>query len=328
MDFQVGVYVKFIDDIGGGRITKVINSDTVLIELEDGFDVEAKIRSLVIDPDKTKLSIPKKITSQQVNEPVNEVKTTVTSKSIDLPLDTNIEVHFVKSIHSFDLVIRNEQDYSIKAFFFTNQELGIQLIHEVEVPMNSYKEIGEFEPGKWSNLLVEIVWLSGNSKFKHRPISKNIKIKTARFFKNNSFKHCDWLGEKTISEVIYEDESLIDKINTENHALFKESTQKGPRYSKSHNRSNQIELDIHIDELVDDHRFMTNGEIVEVQLDAVRQKIEFCIQNRISELVIIHGRGKGKLRDEVRQLAKSYKLDYSDGSFQKYGAGATLIEFK
>ncbi len=329
MEFQVGAYVKFIDEVGGGYITKVIDQETVQIELEDGFDVDAKIRSLVIDPSRSK-NIVKTVSKPAIKESVKTVSKTinVNASSEKTPINTNVELHFIENKSSFDIVIRNGQALKVKICLFTNQNGKYSLLHEVELFSGSYKEIGGFNPGSCSSLIAEMIWMESDNLHKRPPVSTSIKIKTARFYKNNSFKYRAWLDEKSIVETIYEEENIFHKLSTDNHSFFKEETVKGPKFSKSHKRISTEEIDIHIEELVDDYRQLSNGEIVSIQLDAVSSKIEHCLKHRIGELVVIHGRGSGTLREEVRRLIKSYGLTYSDGSFQKYGAGATLVEFK
>lgn len=329
MDFIIGTYVKFIDDVGGGFVIKIIDSETVLIKLEEGFEVEAKIRSLVADHSRSKTNIPE--SKKEVQE------TTIVKKEqikIDNSVDkvvsagnTNLELHFIEAKRGFDMIIKNGQGLKAKVCLFSNSDNKYSLLNEIEIFSASYKEIGSFNPGSCSNLIAEVIWLEGEGNFKRPPVSTQIKIKTSRFYKSNSFKYCSWLDEKSICEIIYQEENIFDNVDFSNHAQFKSETVKGPKYSKSHKRISQTEIDIHIEELVDDYRGLSNGEIVNIQLKAVQNKIEECLSARIKELVIIHGRGSGVLRSEVRRLISSYGLNYSDGSFQKYGAGATLVEF-
>lgn len=329
MEFQVGVYVKFIDEVGGGYIIQVLDQDTVKIELEDGFDVDAKIRSLVIDPSRSKTVLSLPVVAPKKEEEAKPSSSSVVEVSKDkVPLNTDVEMHFIQNKSSFDIIVRNGQALKVKICLFTNQNGKYSLLYETELFSGSYKELGRFNPGSCSSLITEMIWMESDNLHKRPPVSTSIKIKTARFYKNNSFKYRAWLDEKSIVETIYEEENIFDRLSTDSHSFFKEETVKGPKYSKSHKRLRIEEIDIHIEELVNDFHHLSNGEIVTIQLDAVASKIEHCLKQRVGELVVIHGRGKGTLREEVRLLIKSYGLTYSDGSFQKYGAGATLIEFK
>ena len=92
----------------------------------------------------------------------------------------------------------------------------------------------------------------------------------------------------------------------------------------------KYELDLHIDQLVDDVKGLTNAEIMHIQLSALQRYLNLAIAHRQDRMVVIHGLGKGKLREEVHKLLKSvpevarYKNEWSG----RYGFGATEILFR
>lgn len=51
MNFKIGDKVKFLNDTGGGIITKSIDKSTVLVEIEDGFELPVLLSELVYDGD-------------------------------------------------------------------------------------------------------------------------------------------------------------------------------------------------------------------------------------------------------------------------------------
>ena len=95
----------------------------------------------------------------------------------------------------------------------------------------------------------------------------------------------------------------------------------------SHRRKDvEGEIDLHIENLVDKWKGMSNGEIVLQQLSSAREAIDDAILGKKHRLVIIHGVGNGTLKKEVRKLIDSYPgIRYEDGHFSVYGAGATLV---
>jgi dsDNA-specific endonuclease/ATPase MutS2 len=48
----------------------------------------------------------------------------------------------------------------------------------------------------------------------------------------------------------------------------------------------------------------------------------------IKRFVVIHGVGKGKLRDEIRKLLKADSIEHYDAALSKYGYGATEVLVK
>ena len=95
----------------------------------------------------------------------------------------------------------------------------------------------------------------------------------------------------------------------------------------SHKRKDvEDEVDLHIENLLDAWKTMSNGEIVVHQLAIARKRIDDAILQGKHRLVIIHGIGNGTLKAEIRKLINSYYgIRCEDGSFGKYGAGATLV---
>ena len=87
-----------------------------------------------------------------------------------------------------------------------------------------------------------------------------------------------------------------------------------------------IQVDLHINELLDDCRGLSNSEILTVQLDKFRDELNKAVKNHNKRIVFIHGVGNGTLKNELRkQLEKTYKYKYQDASFKEYGFGATMV---
>ena len=101
------------------------------------------------------------------------------------------------------------------------------------------------------------------------------------------------------------------------------------KISKRHKKNNGIvwEIDLHIERLVENHRNLSNYEIVQIQIRHCEFTIEKAIKNNVSRLVVIHGKGEGVLKEEVRQLLKKYKVEAKDADYRNYGFGATEVRF-
>lgn len=88
----------------------------------------------------------------------------------------------------------------------------------------------------------------------------------------------------------------------------------------------EMEIDLHIYELVDSTRNMTNGEILQIQVRFFKRKLQEAIEKRISKVIFIHGVGEGVLRSEIRHYLKGIEnVEIIDGDYRKYGAGATEV---
>ncbi len=91
----------------------------------------------------------------------------------------------------------------------------------------------------------------------------------------------------------------------------------------------KYELDLHIEQLVEHTRGLSNSEMLQIQLDTLEHYIGLAIMHRQERMIVIHGLGKGVLRDEVHRILKQtpevkrYKNEWSG----KYGFGATEVYF-
>lgn len=88
----------------------------------------------------------------------------------------------------------------------------------------------------------------------------------------------------------------------------------------------KIEIDLHIHELIDDARHLSNFEILNIQLNKAKNQLEWAINKRMKYVVFIHGVGQGVLKAELKTLFRRYdNLEYYDADYQTYGFGATEV---
>lgn len=87
-----------------------------------------------------------------------------------------------------------------------------------------------------------------------------------------------------------------------------------------------MEVDLHIQQLVKNERGMAPHEILTLQIDTAKHKLEFAFRKKIQKIVFIHGVGEGVLRAELEYLFRQYNnLNYYDADLNKYGLGAVEV---
>jgi hypothetical protein len=91
----------------------------------------------------------------------------------------------------------------------------------------------------------------------------------------------------------------------------------------------KYEIDLHIEILVDNTRGLTNADMLLIQLDTLKKYLHLAIMNRQERMMVIHGLGKGVLRDEVhRILSETPGVSRYVNEWQgQYGFGATEVFF-
>ena len=89
-------------------------------------------------------------------------------------------------------------------------------------------------------------------------------------------------------------------------------------------------VDLHIEKLTDDWKHLSNYEIISLQLRTFEKYYELALAHHQHSLIIIHGVGEGKLRDEIHEMlrlkreVKSFVNQYDP----RFGYGATEIFFQ
>ena len=91
-----------------------------------------------------------------------------------------------------------------------------------------------------------------------------------------------------------------------------------------------VVVDLHINALLDSTAGMTPSDILNYQLEKVRNTIFEYKTQKGKKIVFIHGKGEGVLRQAViHELRYRFKnMPYQDASFQEYGYGATQVTIK
>jgi hypothetical protein len=89
-------------------------------------------------------------------------------------------------------------------------------------------------------------------------------------------------------------------------------------------------IDLHIEKLTDEWRGLGNFEILTIQLTTFEKYYELAVAHRQPNLIVIHGVGKGKLRDEIHEILKTKKevRTFANQYHPDFGFGATEIFFQ
>lgn len=94
---------------------------------------------------------------------------------------------------------------------------------------------------------------------------------------------------------------------------------------KTQRKQPPLEVDLHIHQLTVSTKGMTNYDMLNLQLDTAKRRLEFARNKKIQRIVFIHGVGEGVLELELKNMLKNYPVEVYAASFQKYGFGATEV---
>jgi hypothetical protein len=356
MEIKVGDKVRFLNDIGGGFVTKIIDRLSVKVMNEFGFEVPSRITELVVIESAVEY---KEETRTQVadantlNENVSS-EVIVDTKDIFYP-DVAIDEANCDDLKLFlafvpqgrpgnsdlNVFFINDSNYNVLYSVINIEQAGKTFSNSVGVLEANTKEQIETLGLSTINEIPEYVfhlsfYKKGEFNIKE-PVAKSININPIKFFKEKSYTENDFFNEDSIMISVYTDNALANEIeklsDKQLKQVFAEKEQKDkkPAYnSAKKNENTLLEIDLHIHELLDDFRGLSNSEILEVQMDHFKTQLENAAKNKVKKVVFIHGVGNGTLKLEIRKELdrKSKLLSYQDASFKEYGYGATMIQFR
>ncbi len=89
-------------------------------------------------------------------------------------------------------------------------------------------------------------------------------------------------------------------------------------------------IDLHIEKLTENWKQLTNLEILSTQLNEFEKWFDLAIAHRQLNLIVIHGVGKGKLKEEVHDILKTKRgvKNFINQYDPRFGYGATEIFFE
>ena len=165
-----------------------------------------------------------------------------------------------------------------------------------------------------------------------------VKLKPAKFYKDKIFTFNESIQAEALlmqigsSDMEQQEVHISIDSNLTKQLFQKKSTSESHKKSKPHRNNDpsyEMELDLHIEELLKNYKGMSNAEIIQVQLRHFQINLDIAINEHYRKLIVIHGVGNGRLKQEVHKILSTYKnLQYFDASYSKYGYGATEIQFR
>ncbi len=360
MNLKPGDKVSFLNDKGGGIVTKIVDDTLVHVIIEDGFEIPVLAKELiktgtaemaqdiatahrnlkaqaeVVDTDDDIL--PLYLSHNNPDQRPDGLYFCLIPEIQDNPLTGSLEVY----------LINHTQYTSVFSFFlshsgdFHGTEYGY-IEPESRLFIGS---IGRSEIEKWANALWQSVFFKEDKCSPLPPVSALVKFRPIKLYKEESFQYETLLRKKAFMVAVALESQLTarpvtdEKPATEHLKAMEGKDRKGESASVSkpkkvesflekHKIDDKIaEVDLHIGELVENFTNLQNNDLLNIQLDYFRKCMNQAQKERLSKVIFIHGVGNGKLKTEInRLLDKAEGVDYYDAPYARYGMGATEVNF-
>lgn len=355
-----GDTVRFLNAVGGGVVVRVDEiSKLIYVEDKDGFEIPVLERECVVVGEVNKeTNFIKKDFSSKVtnNQPVilpaeNDNRTQKTEKRnteqiVETPEGEKLKAFLafftvdIKQLQttSYDCYLINDSNYFLYFNIINGATNQWRSVANGIIEPNMQEEITSVtkeQLNDWEQIRVQLIPFKQNKIYEpQNVVDINIKLNVVRFYKLHSFIENDYSEDLAMMvDIVSENDNKklleISPEEIKNAMLHKEET-KRPRITLRQQTADVIEVDLHINELVDTTAGMENADMLHLQIEKFHSVLNENRNRKGQKIVFIHGKGEGVLRKEIEKLLKTrYKTYYfQDASFREYGFGATMVTIK
>lgn len=338
MKFQVGDTVIVLHSNEEGEVIDIINDKMVMIDVR-GVKFPAYIDQLDFPYFKRfteKKLLPDKKGKKYI-EGISKEKESPKHKVVDgvwlsfLPvMDTDEFGDDVVEELKVHLINRTYRSYK---FFYKLQFFGrseFELKNEIHPFADFYIHDVPFADMSDSPAFTFEFSLLQPDKTKADYFEASIRLKPKQLFER--IEQIRQKGEATFTYRLFEE--YPDKPEEEKPAVDASAAKGVKMYdakdARKHLPPPRTVVDLHIEKLHNDWQHLTNAEILDIQLKAFEKWYELAVAHHQSQLIIIHGIGKGRLRDEIHDVLRSKKevKSFVNQYHPSFGYGATEIYFQ
>lgn len=338
---NIGDKVKFLNDVGGGIVVGFQSKNVVVVENEDGFELPVLVSEVVKSNDSSYEATSKREKPQKIVEQVVEKES---KRPVEI-IEGNDDPRFYLAFYPADQV--NPVSGEIKVYLINDSNFTL-LYQYAHLKDGEYEtiETGELEPNTKTNLdglsqsdlnslpdfVFRIIPVASKAKSLAEMVTKKITVNALKFYKEKSFKDSDFFdGKAMVFDLVTNPlKEEVDKLSDSDFKKVVNEKDKANRKTDkkvSKPKPEIVEIDLHIEELIDSTAGLSNHEILEIQLERFESELKLAIENKTKRIVFIHGVGNGVLKQAIyKKLKSSYaRFNYQDASFAEYGYGATMI---
>ena len=339
---KVGDRVKFLNDVGGGIVTGYVGKNMVTVENADGFEVPYPVSQLV-NVDDPSLNKKDAVAAKPPVKSAPVVKPKIKTGGTVLSGKDSPDFYFCfvpsdpKNPIGGDIHLYLVNDSNFKILFryghFSNYNYT-HVLHGLLQP-NTRKELETIGVGDLAELpeyFFQLIYYKNEEKEWHAPVVKKFRVNPVKFYKEKSFQPNTFFPKNAMLFKVWENilDAEIDTLTDDDFKKVvreKEKAEATKEPVKKPAQSEDVEVDLHIHELIDNFADLSNKEMLEIQMEKVERVMDSAIRSRARRIIFIHGVGQGVLKQEIAKLLKSKfsRYDYQDASFKEYGYGATMV---
>ncbi|MEJ7767075.1 MAG: Smr/MutS family protein [Chitinophagaceae bacterium] len=232
-----------------------------------------------------------------------------------------LKVHLINGTNAgynftYKVSFLGEPDFELKNQVFTQQDF---YLHDIAFEKVNDSPVFEVEfsllvPDKKKSTHYE-------TSLKLRPKQVFTKIEEIKAREEPSFSFRLF---EVYPEQVAEEKMDLGKLANSGYKIYEASK------ARQHMEPAKYAIDLHMEKISDDWKNFSNFEILSMQLGEFEKYYDLAIAHRQPSLIVIHGLGSGRLRDEIHELLRHRKevKTFINQYHASYGYGATEIYFE
>ena len=338
--------MRFLSETGGGTVCG-FNKGNVIVRDADGFEIPMpQTECIVVNADDYKSPVAAITAKETENTPE---PAPFAPKPEERPGGDTLNVYLAflpmqpkeMTTTRFEAYLVNDSNYTLDFLYMSAEDAAWRVRFKGTAEPNTKMFIEEFGHEDLDSLARVCLQFTA---YKHdktftlkQPVCAEMRIDGIKFYKTHCFKPTDFFDDDALLyPVTLNDQparSLFTAAEQLKEALLekrKTDLRRNPAPARKQNKQdkpNIIEVDLHIQQLLDNTNGLSNKDMLLCQMREFHRVMKENEKHKGQKIVFIHGKGEGVLRAEIiKELKHAYKqCSYQDASFQQYGFGATLV---
>lgn len=358
MKFKVGDKVRFLNQSGGGIVTKIISPQLVSVAIEEGFEIPTLTSELIsietqdagskffnkeslaslanINADvKKSHSTPTKMEDEDTPEKVFTIRKGkgMEAETIWLVFIPHDQKWLITGL--LDICLLNPTDYDVLYSYLIYQPdhrwRGAD--YDVLPPVSgiTLATVHRDELHDWLEGSVQMLFQQEMQPRLPMPVNAPFRLKPARFQKEDNYIDNAFIDDKALLvnlATIQSVGALPEALEGSDLPVESKVKTEVPKalIDKHRTAPFEAEVDLHISALQDNYSNLGNHEILKIQTDYFQRCLESALEAQYRKIIFIHGIGNGTLRNAILEQLKAYEeLQVQNAPFRKYGYGAIEV---
>lgn len=357
---KVGDRVRFLDATGGGEVTRVSREGVIYVRDESGFELPTRAGDVVPVTEGSTIA-PKPVVPKPVREPeVASQPPVEPTRPVEehrkRPVDSdhdriNAYLCYLPEdpeqlgTSPFETYLVNDSNFDLLVLYTSGRGALQEVRYEGVVPFDSSEFLESFLPSEVSDRahvqLTVVPMKRGTLYAPREPMVAELKVDGTKFFREGAFAPNDFFDDGAIVYHAVKDDQPYRRNKVDGEKLAEamiakkkrtDAPRPRPQEERPISKEEPVVVDLHIDSIIETTAGMSPKDILDYQLDYVRQVMENYRQPKLkgTTVILIHGKGEGVLRKAVLDLiSREYpRSSTQDASFAEYGFGATQVKVR